>query len=745
MSSSRNVIAPANQPLNIPFQVGNTLQRPSSPPNGFLRVNSQTNYIEVYYNNNWTSIIYIGSLATAAILDPYFMYNILLLTGAGITNSQNNTFIDSSPNNFTITRNGNSTQGTFTPYGTKFSTYFPSETGIYFAPQSYFEFANSNNTIECWYYPTVSSVAYNILIANPYGVVNSLKWGLGIAADGRIIFYDGTGHQIFSSNTVNWGTWNHIALVTDISAGNTNGVVKFFVNGKFSAITGVNLAAFQNSGENIWFNDRGNDPYSTTYSNYISNFRWVRDMVYTGNTITIPTDPLTAITNTKLLTHNTNRFVDTSGNNLPLTLGYGSTVAIQKFSPFCSTTPTGNYTANTYSGSAYFDGSGDYLSFQTNQTPLALSNSDFTLEAWVYRTSSSSGIIFVGQGDNGTAAGSAYIFYVSSSATSDLYIGSGGPGITSPNPTVGTWAHVAWCRTGGTYSSYLNGARVGTNATLGSTSVNVGSTANAPCIGSATNGTASMQGYISNLRLIKGSGGYDATQTTIQIPTVPLTATTNTQLLCNFTNAGIIDNAMMLNLETQTNAKISTTQARFGQSSMFFDGSSTLSIPYTPLLNFGASNFTIEFWTYVTVAPTAEQYFVSVGPAGGGGVNRGWRLAAHNGSAAGIYFCPLGVSGETLLGSFPSINAWHHIAIVRNGGTITGYVDGIALGTTINASTTAITDIISGDYSFVGALQGTAPTGRFFYNGYIQDLRITKGYARYTAAFTPPTQALPTY
>jgi hypothetical protein len=198
---------------------------------------------------------------------------------------------------------------------------------------------------------------------------------------------------------------------------------------------------------------------------------------------------------------------------------------------------------------------------------------------------------------------------------------------------------------------------------------------------------------------------------------------------------------MMLNLETQNAAKISTTQSKFGGSSMFFDGnSSALSIPYNQSLNFGSGNFTIEFWTYVTATPSSEQYFLSSGPAGGGAVHRGWRMTAHNGSAAGIYFYAGGIASnaETLLGNFPSINAWHHIAIVRNGTTITGYVNGTALGTTINASTTAITNIISGDYSFVGALQGTVPAGRLFYSGYIDDLRITKGYARYTANFTPP-------
>ena len=56
--------------------------------------------------------------------EPYFAYNSLLLSGNGSNNANNNTFLDSSSNNFAITRNGNTTQGTFTPYGPNWSNYF---------------------------------------------------------------------------------------------------------------------------------------------------------------------------------------------------------------------------------------------------------------------------------------------------------------------------------------------------------------------------------------------------------------------------------------------------------------------------------------------------------------------------------------------------------------------------------------------------------------------------------------------
>ena len=65
-----------------------------------------------------------GKLLASSPSDPYFNYNTLLLKETGTNGQQNNTFVDGSVNNFTITRNGNSTQGTFAPFGNFWSNYF---------------------------------------------------------------------------------------------------------------------------------------------------------------------------------------------------------------------------------------------------------------------------------------------------------------------------------------------------------------------------------------------------------------------------------------------------------------------------------------------------------------------------------------------------------------------------------------------------------------------------------------------
>ena len=88
-------------------------------------------------------------------------------------------------------------------------------------------------------------------------------------------------------------------------------------------------------------------------------------------------------------------------------------------------------------------------------------------------------------------------------------------------------------------------------------------------------------------------------------------------------------------------------------------------------------------------------------------------------------------SGITL-----AANTWYHVAVTWDGTTLRFFVNGV-IGTTH----TGVTITPSTNQVIVG---GTGPGASGLFTGYIDDLRITKGVARYTANFTPPTAALPT-
>jgi hypothetical protein len=285
------------------------------------------------------------------------------------------------------------------------------------------------------------------------------------------------------------------------------------------------------------------------------------------------------------------------------------------------------------------------------------------------------------------------------------------------------WHHAAFVRSGSTLTGYLNGVSVGT-ATVTTDFSNSAAT-----IGSL-GGSEFITGYLSNLRVV-GTAVYTSAFTP---PTAPVTAISGTSLLLNYTNAGIIDNTMINNLETVGNAQISTGQSKFGGGSMYFDGTGDYLLPQAGLqYAFGTGNFTLECWIYSTNANDSPIY---EGRNSGTSGTAGFTLTAFSSSVIRIY------AGGVLIASSGTtyVNIWTHVAVVKSGATTTLYINGTSVGTT--AGLTNLTD----QSAIIGGGRYTSDsTITASFTGYIDDFRITKGYARYTSNFTPATSAFPTY
>jgi hypothetical protein len=230
---------------------------------------------------------------------------------------------------------------------------------------------------------------------------------------------------------------------------------------------------------------------------------------------------------------------------------------------------------------------------------------------------------------------------------------------------------------------------------------------------------------LSNLRIVKGTGLYS---TTFTPPTAPVTAITNTSLLLNFTNAGIYDSAAMNNVETVGTVQINTSVAKFGAGSMYFDGSSYLTGKSSTNFSF-TGDFTIECWVYLTTASGTKTIFTnrssSANPTG-----LAW--VTQSGSAALSIYTNSGFSAAS--STAITTNTWTHVALTRSGSTITQWLNGVSVANVTNSS--SFTDALC----YIGANNSAAE----YWPGYIDDFRITKGYARYTANFTAPTATLPT-
>jgi len=664
---------------------------------------------------NLTAMIaaaFSGGAAPPVTSDPYFEYTTLLLPGNGTNGAQNNTFLDGSTNNFTITRNGNTTQGTFSPFSqTGWSNYFDGSADyLTYGSNAAFTFGTGDFTVEAWVYITASASFSIFNVGGASTGSYSLYWWAPTQKFESVRYGDVGGA---TTNTYSINQWMHIAAVR------SSGTSKLYINGVED--TGATYAmgnCSMSSAESgrIW---QG----SAVNNGYISNLRVVKGTaVYTAN-FTPPTAPLTAISGTSLLTCQSNRFVDNSTNNFTITPN--GSPSVQAFSPF---NPSASWSAATYGGSGYFDGNTDYLTVPQSAGALDLGSGQFSLEFWWYPTSATTGQYpFIGD-----STGNWYVGYESSN------IVLGRRGVTTDVNTTGftlvanTWQHVVVTR----QSTSTNDTRIFINGVLrgvGTTSQNytITTTLN---IGGLTGGY--VTGYLSSTNLVKGSvpAAYQTSSTTTgtQIftpPTSPSTSVTGTQLLLNYTNAGIYDATSKNDLETVGNAQISTTQSKWGGSSIYLDGTGDyLTTVSKQEIIIGTSTFTAEAWVYLTSSTTNQCIF------GGSSANNPFALYIN--SSTQIAVDQYGTSEITFAVPTISLNAWYHVAVVRNSATTRVYLNG----------TESTTGGVSDSRNFSGATNqiGANQTSNRLLTGYIQDARITKGIARYTANFTAPTAAFPT-
>jgi hypothetical protein len=653
--------------------------------------------------------ILIGSSAEPT--DPNFKNVTLLLHGDGSNGAQNNTFLDSSTNNFTITRNGNTTQGSFSPYGSNWSNYFDG-TGDYLTvpANTAFAFGTGDFTVEFWFnaasYRT-SGPYYDCFLAlgnfanSPYFRINQ---------DGRLTAGITATNEYYTTSTVTLNRWTHFAVTRQGST------VRLFVNGVLET-TQTNSTNLLNTtdvtvGTSAW------QAANETFTGYLSNVRVLKGTAVYTSTFTPSTTPLTAITNTSLLTCQSNRFIDNSTNNFTITRN--GDVKVTNFAPFA---PTAAYSTTTNGGSAYFDGTDDHLTVASNAA-FAFGTGDFTIECWVYVANTSSQMIFVDlRGASSSAI--APLIYMTSSGVVNYYT-NGSVRITGTGISANSWNHLAVSRSGTSTKLFINGTQAGSTYSDSNNYVQ-----SSVYIGRASDTAGSfVTGYMSNVRILKGTALYTSNFTP---PSSPVTAITNTSLLTNFTNAAIFDNSMKNDLETVGNAQISTSVKKFGTGSMAFDGSGDyLDTATNQVLAFGTGDFTIEGWLY-TNSTTGDRNLVDFRPTGTNGAYPNIFIAG-GGYLSYSANASVPITGGTVIAT----GTWYHFALARSGTSTKLFLNGTQQGSTYTDSSNYV---VGDGRPRIGA--GGYGAGVANFSGYIDDLRITNGVARYTANFTAPTAPFP--
>ena len=633
-------------------------------------------------------------------------HTILLATATGI--SDNNNITDASSNTHSITVNGDAHSGTFSPYRAGgYSTYFDG-TGDWLTLTGT-ALGNGSFTVEAWVWLN-SLKDYNVIYDDRATGSSAAGLALGVDSTGAPYLYTNNGFQITSTQTCTAKRWHHISLVR------SSGVITLYVDGT-SGGTYNSSASFTDTNLGI-----GIARTYTPTSQYDGYIRDVRAVVGTAITPVSggPTERLEAVTNTSLLTCHLSYIADGSTNDHAITVN--GDVSTKPFSPYDYL----EYSVTDHGGSVHFDGTGDYLTIPDHSS-LNFASNDWTIECWIYPRTNVGDCGIWHQSADGTDWYSIYldgafnlkfVFYNVSNGVE--WAGTAASNTAPQN----TWTHVALVRQFGTgVYLYANGKLVASD-TLDVSVAMLDKTYNHVIgyerfVGSGN----AFDGFISDFKMDIGTAHYTAEFTP---PTAPLSSTAS-DLHIKGTDASIIDKSQGANLKLAGNTTGSTTQVKFANTkSMYFDGSGDyISLDADNDLfdfSYGTGDFTIEGWFYFNSLPTsssaAPKLYIDIASS-----TTYWQLYLLPGGLTlranntGIYITESTVTWST--------NTWYYISLSRSASTYSVHVDGDRV---INTSTTH--QIGNHAYKTIG---GTNLASAQSLNGYIQDFRITKGLARYTA------------
>jgi len=695
----------------------------------------------------------IGYYPVVGTSDPYYDKVSLLLNGDTNVDTNfadvsllltGNDLLDKSNNKLTVTVNGNAVVSTANKkIGT--GSYYFDGTGDYLSvsPITNFIVGTGDFTVECWFYQT-SKVQPYPAIFNVNGSWAANVWNIQVNDNdnlSRVCFSGANVGQLYTTSTVTTGVWYHVAVTR------ASGTMRIFLNGVLD--NSASVAGSIDGGSVSQVNVGSSSDTAHQFNGFIDDFRFTKGVArYTAN-FTPPTQALPS-----------HEILDSSVYSLPVT-AYGNAridTATKKYG----------------TGSMYFDGTGDYLTLLPNIN-LAFP-ADFTIELWFNSSSfaaqrtliSTAGYYVAGNNGNWTfrvsnASSIAFAQYNSQSAA------GGGWEFPVPAMSTGTWYHVAVARSNGTISLYLNGTASSTTYS-NSSNISDGSVSNV-YIGHNASYDNDWIGYVDDLRITKGLARYTAnfTPPTTALPAIPPTISAdpwwgNVSLLLDgnttdaydpywqnvslmLTGDDFIDWSNQHNAITVAgNTSINTVTKKYGTGAMYFDGSGDyLNLTYSKTnFDWWTSDFTLECWVNPTTLSSFDFYSSTynlhvsnlIGNASASSAYANWLFGPIGDGRVTFYYYNGSVVTPTNSTATISAGVWSHIALTKTSSGFQIWVNGVGNGyTAISGTPQAGTDAPF----IVGNCQG------YCVNGYVDDLRITKGVARYTANFTPPTAALPSY
>ena len=674
------------------------------------------------------------STLTLTFAIQYSQYTTMLLKA---DTGSNDNQVDASTNSTSITEYGSVTSSAFSPYHPGGYSYYFDGNGDYiaFPDNNGFEF-DGDFTIELWFFKTAAisvgaNTTYGALVGGNASSGNG--WTIYITNSTNVVSFF---HSSFllTSTAVSDNVWNHVAVTRSGTS------LKLFINGT-EAASATNSTTFNqntnNSGSRIGYDIDGNG----YFPGYIRDVRIVKGTAVYTSAFSVPTEPLTAISGTQLLACHLPYIRDGSTNDLTLTTS--GTPQAKRYTPYDY---EGTYVKTSHGGSVHFNGTSDYLDIET-ATAADFGTGDFTVEVWWYPTTpTQNGVLWAGFTNATNTSNNVCEFYLGLSTgylRPHINTNLSGTWTTRISTTEfcfdKTWNHVAYVRNGNVGNIYINGKK-GPDTTIDASAQFNNPFTALRVFRSRQTTTSYGKGYLADLRIVKGTAVYTADFTP---PTAPLTAITNTEVLTMTNKHSTWDQGSGIRIKPVGTAAASNTQRKFTSSSaMYMDGNSdyfeiSSSDPMVDLINFGTQDFTIE--TFVYSISTNQNYPSFISSTTGWSSGASGHRFDNTGYSGKFWFGLNGSSGRNNGDPFMHSNndfnhdTWYHYALTRSGNTFRMFVNG----------SLEDTQTYTGAYNMAhgGCRLGWATWdgGAGYFYGYIQDLRVTKGFARYTSAFTAPT------
>lgn len=448
-------------------------------------------------------------------------------------------------------------------------------------------------------------------------------------------------------------------------------------------------------------------------------------------------------------------------------------------------------TAHFYQNAAYFVSASNQSLSVAYSSDFDFGTADFTVEFWLYYMGGSGGFYGLFGKTQSPTDWSGLWAYINTSSNKIVYETNYPTNITGTRLTGNsvisrnTWTHISIVRKSGLVSIYVNGYLDGVASDLTSSDVSQPFT-----IGIARQGMsgAYINAYYQDFKVYKGLAKYTENFTpplptygtisyttrtigsvgvattafnksTGDIPTaeVAIGSSTAAQVASSLvlampmnrtfgfqdinvairglTSGASAGTAKTVGLGTTSTAnapthpRISSTESKWYDGAAYFDGGDYLSAGTSNDYLFGTGDFTIESWFNLSTNASRQDLCGNYS-----GASTGWGVALGDASSNGMYFYYGNTTYATTSAGLWSTNTWNHIAISRQSGTLSIYLNGNRV-----SSASATVDVSTTSYStLIGAVTDTSGNPQLYCTGYLQDLKIYKGFAKYTANFTPP-------